>query len=90
MTTVAPRILAAVENVVPREGESTDSVCSSALEENACRSKAPYPGAMCQKSAADRWVSERIETKIAAPTASPFLVYGIESLRVELKSPRID
>lgn len=48
MAMVAPRTLAATENVVPREGDSTDKVCSRAPDDSAWRSKAPYPGAYCQ------------------------------------------
>jgi hypothetical protein len=44
-------------------------VCSNAVDDTACNSRAPYPGTYLQKVVTDSCESESTERKIAKPTA---------------------
>lgn len=53
-------------------------VCSNAVDDAACSSRAPYPGTYLQKVVADSCESESTESKIAKPTAPALRVCEVK------------
>lgn len=68
---MAPRILAAVVKVGPREGERIDSVCSSPVEDMPWTKRAPYPGASSQKSVSSKATCEVTDMNSAIAIRNP-------------------
>jgi hypothetical protein len=65
----APSVAAEMANVEPNDGERVPMVWSAAMDDRACKRRAPYPGTSLQRFPEKKWVSARTETEIAARMA---------------------